>query len=123
VLDAQLLQAGVEGGESIDQLTERVRAVYADMETWRATAIARTETVGGFNAASRLGAVASGVVTSRTWLAAHDDRVRETHAAMDGETITGLAGVYSNGLLHPGDPTAPPSETVNCRCVETYGTD
>lgn len=120
VLDAQLLQAGVEGGESIDQLTARVRAVFADLQGWRATAIARTETVGGFNAASRKGALASGVVTGRVWLSSHDDRVRETHKQMDGERLDGLAGAYSNGLLHPGDPSGPPKETVNCRCVETY---
>src|SRR5690606_18449850 len=51
-LEAQLLQAGVEGGESIPKLAERLRSVFADMAGWRGEMIARTETVGGFNAAS-----------------------------------------------------------------------
>jgi len=120
VLDAQLLQAGVEGGESIDQLAARVRAVFTDLSGPRARTIARTETVGGFNATSRIAAQESGVVKGRTWLAANDDRVRDSHQAINGETVNGMAGAYSNGLLHPGDPNGPPRETVNCRCVETY---
>lgn len=125
VLDGQLLQAGVEGGESIDQLAARITAVFDDLRGYRAEAIARTETVGGYNAASRIGAVASGVVTGRTWLNTTDDRTRESHTAdgVGGEHVNGMDARYSNGLLHPGDPTGDPSETVNCRCTELYDVD
>jgi HK97 family phage portal protein len=123
VLESQLLLSGVEGGESIEQLSKRISAVYDDLRGFRAERIARTETVGGFNAASREGALASGVVTSRTWLATKDTRTRESHNNMNGETLDNLDGAYSNGLMHPGDPSGPSSETINCRCVEIFGVD
>lgn len=120
VLEAQLLLSGVEGGESIEQLSKRISDVYDDLRGYRAERIARTETVGGYNAASREGALASGVVTGRSWLATSDDRTRETHVDMNGHKLDDLESRYPNGLLHPGDPSGPPSETVNCRCVELY---
>lgn len=120
ILDAQLLQAGLEGGESVTKLAARITAVFADLSQWRAETIARTETVGGYNGASRMLAKESGVVKGRTWLATADARTRPSHAEMDGETVQGMNGRYSNGLLHPGDPGGDPGETINCRCVETY---
>src|SRR5690606_29436463 len=120
VLDAQLLQAGVEGGESVDELADRIRAVFTDLSTWRAETIARTETVGGYNAASHVVARESGLVVKRQWLATLDDRTRASHARINGETIDGTDSRYSNGLLHPGDPSGPARETVRCRCVEIF---
>lgn len=120
VLDAQLLLHGIEEGESIDQLAERIRAVFADLSTYRAERIARTETVGGFNAASRIAAKESGVVTGRTWLATKDERTREDHVAVNGEHVDGMDRRYTNGLLHPGEPGAPAHQVINCRCVELY---
>jgi HK97 family phage portal protein len=123
VLDYQLLQAGVEGGESIDELADRIKVVFTDLATWRAKTIARTETVGGFNAASHEVARASGVSASRTWVSTDDSRTRPTHVDLDGETILGFDAPYSNGCLHPGDPSGRPEETINCRCVEEFNVE
>ena len=55
----------------------------------------------------------------KRWVATHDSRTRPSHRKLDGVTLPvhekfpGLDG----GLLYPGDPQAPPSETHNCRCV------
>jgi len=43
----------------------------------------------------------------KQWITARDDRVRDEHAAMDGETVP-LDGMFSNGMEGPGEP--------NCRC-------
>lgn len=115
-----LLEPGVEAGESVPKLADRLTAVFDGLETWRAEMIARTETVGGHNAASRTAAGASGLVTARQWLAASDGRVRDSHAELDGHVTNGMDDPYPNGLLHPGDPSGDPAETINCRCVETY---
>lgn len=123
VLEDRVLLQGVANGESIDQLKARIRGVFSDMSSWRATAIARTETVGGFNKASLVIAEASGQVREREWLATDDGRTRETHAAQDGQRIKGFTSRYTNGCLHPGDPTARPEETIQCRCVELYLTE
>jgi hypothetical protein len=49
-------------------------------------------------------------------------RERPTHAEMNGQTVQGFEPPESpSGALpmHPGS-AAPPEETINCRCVETY---
>lgn len=120
ILEDQILLQGVADGESIDQLAARVRGVFSNLRSWRATTIARTETVGGFNRASFVVAQHSNVVTGRQWMATDDDRVRDTHRDLDGEVVIGWQTSYANGCLHPGDPMGPAAETINCRCVELY---
>lgn len=55
----------------------------------------------------------------RKWVSARDERVRGSHAALNGQVKPmGQAWTTSNGTLrYPGDPMAPASETVQCRCV------
>lgn len=122
ILEEQVLLQGVANGESIDQLKARIRGVFADLKSWRATTIARTETVGGFNGGSYVIAKSSGVVAEREWGATMDPRTRDSHERIDGSRVKGFDARYSNGCLHPGDPTARPEETIQCRCVEFYWT-
>lgn len=122
-IEAQILQEGVLAGESIDDLADRLRSVFGGLSTWRATTIARTEVVGGYNAAAHRVAVQSGVVVTRRWLATSDSRTRPSHARLDGHVLDRLDESYPNGCRFPGDPQGPASETVNCRCVELFDTD
>jgi HK97 family phage portal protein len=123
VLEERILLDLVANGASIDTIKAGIRGVFTDLSSWRATTIARTETVGGFNAASHVIAEASGVVVEREWLATDDDRTRDSHADLDGVRVKGHQTRYANGCLHPGDPTARAEETIMCRCVELYVTE
>lgn len=71
------------------------------------------------------GAIAESDVR-RTWRSASDLRVRHTHMGLNGDTV-GLrqAFVSPSGarLMYPGDPSAPASETIGCRCDVTYRID
>ena len=49
------------------------------------------------------------------WIAASDDRTRDSHLEVDGEIIP-IDGKYSNGLSYPGDMSGPVEEWINCRC-------
>lgn len=112
------------GKERIDRMVEGYRARYLQ---YRAETIARTESLRVVNLA-RAEALQqvledTGLPTEsvrRTWRATQDKRTRDTHSAMDGQ-VKGLNEPFespSGALLEfPGDPTAPPSESVNCRCV------
>lgn len=124
-LESQILQAGVDAGESIDDLADRLREVFADLAGWRGEMIARTETVGGFNAAAHETAKQTELVVNRRWLATADSRTRPSHrAALEDPaawTLSGTEGTYPNGCRFPGDPTASPAETIACRCVELFG--
>jgi HK97 family phage portal protein len=122
VLESRVILDGLAAGESIDQLKVRIRGVFTDLKSWRATMIARTETVGGFNGGSYTIAKASGVVVEREWGATLDPRTRDSHERIDGTRVKGFEARYANGCLHPGDPTGKPEETVMCRCVEFYWT-
>ncbi len=81
----------------------------------RATRIARTEATGALNAGTLAAMQAEGV-SCIEWVSAHDARTRPSHAAVDG-SITILGTPFPNGLKMPGDPSAPASQVVNCRCT------
>ncbi|MEV4705452.1 phage minor head protein [Actinoplanes sp. NPDC049316] len=106
----------------------RIRDAIADIlgpAAWdgRATTIARTETIGAYNAGTLTGWLTSAAVTGekldKVWVATHDGRTRDAHRALDGQRAP-LDGVFhADGvpLRYPGDPAAPPHLTVACRCT------
>jgi uncharacterized protein with gpF-like domain len=53
------------------------------------------------------------------WRTAEDDRVRDAHVVMDGQTVA-MGDFFIDGdgnlLEYPGDFRAPPETTINCRC-------
>lgn len=63
---------------------------------------------------------------TKTWRSAHDKRVRDTHAILDGHSVA-LNDVFhsvSGAVLRfPGDPSAPASEIIQCRCWCEYKID
>ena len=101
------LAEGVANGESIPNLASRISGVYDEAKGSRAIKIARTETISASNSGA-YNAYKQGGVKKKEWLATMDDRVRDEHAAMNGE-IVGLNEVFSNGEMFPGEP--------NCRCT------
>jgi len=102
------LAAGVDAGESIPKLADRISDVFSDAKGYRSTLIARTETHNASNLGNIQAYKQSGVVEKKEWLSAMDNRVREEHAAMDGE-IVGIDEAFSNGEMYPSSP--------NCRCT------
>lgn len=108
----QILE-GMEKGETIAQLAERVKKVF-NMAATRARTIARTETGGAFNAGHEMTFRNEGV-KKKEWLSAKDDHVRDHHR-IDGE-IVGINERFSNGLRYPGDPEGEASNIINCRCL------
>lgn len=110
------LAEGIDSGEGIADLTKRVEDVYSEYPTYRAETIARTETTAANNKGFTEGYRQSGVANAKEWIATNDSRTRDSHAHADGEVVK-LDDSFSNGLDYPGDPSADPGETINCRCV------
>ncbi|MFF7561951.1 phage portal protein [Streptomyces pseudovenezuelae] len=119
VLRSQLLAHGVAEGESVPELRARIQQVFTNLSDYRATMIARTETVGGYNAASFLAALDAGA-TRKTWLATADQRTRETHRQENGRTAAMNKRFTLTKSRWPADPTAPAAQSINCRCALTF---
>lgn len=110
--------------ERIDTMVEAYRRNFVNL---RAETIARTEglraahegTEAAYTQAIERGDVDADELI-RVWNTAHDARVRDSHARMNGqerkfgEQFLSGAGVP---LRYPGDPNAPIGETINERCV------
>lgn len=102
---------------------------------YRAELIARTETGRAANIGSQVGAISTGLVTLKEWIATRDARTRREprnhtdHLVMDGIKIpmdakfhvpndeTGLGFEYMD---HPCDSKASAANVCNCRCTMGY---
>ena len=99
---------------------------------YRAELIARTETARSANIGSMVGAMSTGLVTVKEWIAAKDNRTRRIrrdandHLHMDGvqlpidQKFVVPAKTYIDNMLHPGDSTAHAGNVCNCRCTLGY---
>jgi len=111
--------AGLSQSETIDQIRERITEVYDFAATGRAERIARTEVIGASNAGSLQAMKDLGAV-GKEWLTSRDDRVRDTHDAMDGQRVAANEVFISpdgETLQYPGDQSAGPGAVINCRCT------
>lgn len=108
----------------VDRMVARYEQRYLK---FRAEVIARTESIGALHAGAREGweqAIDAKVIAAseirRKWVTAADGRVRDSHASMNGQ-LRGFDEAFVSGsgilLLYPHDPSAPFSETVQCRCA------
>jgi len=121
------VQDGIDLGESIPKIRDRVETVLAAQgeTTWenRAQTIARTETIGAYNgghlAAWQARDELTGATTEKVWLCTIDTRTRDSHFRADGQRVRmdRPFRVGSALLMHPGDPTGPAGEVINCRCT------
>lgn len=119
VLRSQILAHGVAEGESVPELRARLQRVFANLSDYRATMIARTETVGGYSQASFLAALDAGA-TTKTWLSTKDQRTRETHRQADGNSAAMNKRFTLTKSRWPADPTAPAAQSIQCRCALTF---
>lgn len=116
---------GYQDGVGTDAIARSVRGVVDGLAAYRADAIARTETHGAANYGSDAAAKLTGLPLRREWLAAQDERTRDTHAEANGQ-IVGPEEPFQVGnafLMYPGDPSGPPEEVINCRCALGYVVD
>ncbi|MFC9752992.1 phage portal protein [Streptomyces sp. NPDC056921] len=119
VLRSQLLAHGVAEGESVPELRARIQRVFTNLSDYRATMIARTETVGGYSAASHMAALDRGAVR-KTWMSTDDTRTRRTHRAAQGDTVPMNRRFTLTESRWPADPAAPANQSIQCRCALTF---
>lgn len=125
-LARQSVAAGIEQGLGPAQIAQLIQdTVGGSVGAYRARMIARTETTAAFNFANletvREMEESTGTLM-KVWVAATDERVRESHADADGQAVTldGTFSVGSDQLSFPGDPSGSAEEIINCRCTMVY---
>lgn len=118
------MHTAFNAGMSMAETASLVRStVFGDANVgYRAMTIARTESIGALNQGEHLAAQMSNVVATKEWLSQGDDRVRESHAELDGTEIP-IDDVFDNGCAFPGDQEGAPEEVINCRCTLLYHGD
>lgn len=115
----ETLSEGLDAGEDVRQLRQRVNDVFDDAEGYRAEAIARTECASASSWASVESFRDSGVVDGKEWIATPDDRTRPDHSALDGVKV----GVDESFRFDGGGSTDSPGnsgilkEDINERCA------
>ncbi len=109
-----LLTEGYQSGKGINYVSNLLVKRFDQLQTWEAQRIARTEIHNSHNTAVMDTYNEYGVEYTM-WIAADDERTRESHLEINGEIIR-LGDTYSNGLRFPGDTDGPIEEWINCRC-------
>lgn len=120
-IQGELTQAILQG-EDIRKLSKRMERVVGMDETSARrnarTMITSAQNGGRVDAFTRA-KVEYGIDVMNEWLATMDNRVRHSHAVLDGERRE-IGKAFSNGCKYPGDlsdPNVAPSEVYNCRCT------
>lgn len=118
------LIAAINLGEGIPKISKRIKDFYKDRGYTvptgaKATQIARTEVISASNQGSLFGYEQAGV-EKKGWLAALDERTRDTHIAAHNKYAEGIA-IDKDFQVGAGSGSAPgqiddPGESINCRC-------
>ena len=98
----------------LPELTEDLRKVFGSKDA-RALTIARTE-VGIATSSARIQQMIDAGVETIEWVSSHDDHVRSSHVALDGQKRK-LGEEFKPNLRWPSDEEGPAAEVINCRCV------
>jgi len=114
------LSEGIEAGESIPELADRVTVEMDGRIDSSPETIARTEVIGASNGGCLLSWEQSEVVEGKEWLAALDERTRQSHIDAHGQSVA----IDEDFKVGDGSGPAPgqiglAEEDINCRCTMT----
>ena len=113
---------GFDAGLGQEGVARLIRQSVPEIARARSSVIARTETHGAAGYGAQGAAVETGLELSKEWIASEDERTRDSHAEINGQ-IVGMQDYFDVGgysAQFPGDPSLPPEECINCRCVSAY---
>ena len=136
--DARFDGAVIRAAESGEPIPTALRGRMVDAYEnralrYRAESIARTEAMTSLHESQQQAmeqAVGSGALSQDQvtfmWNTAGDNRVRDSHEAMDGQEV-GMGDMFVDGdgneLEYPGDQRAPPETVIGCRCYREANVD
>ena len=118
IASAILISAALAGDEDRSgMLKAALLAIFMNLLSNRRRTIAEHEGQAAYNSGVYFGSKQVGAI-SKTWVANKDLKVRSEHRLLNGETVDIGSPFKVSGkeIRFPGDPLAPASLTINCRC-------
>lgn len=110
-------------GKTVKQIQDEVRRQIGVRSKWRrrlAVGMATTAIEGVRNDVYGK----TGRRIKKTWNTRQDERVRHSHDAMEGTTLSSTTpfrvGPSKAKMMRPGDPAGPMNEVAGCRCFLSY---
>lgn len=123
----EIVSKGIIDGLTNEELASRIRdALKIEELVDEARKVGRTEAIAAYNGGMHQAFVALAKATgqsfTKTWTSLADSRVRHTHKVANGQKVALAAKFNVGGFAcdHPGDPTLPAAEAINCRCIARY---
>lgn len=123
----KVLEESNQDGLGADKTASKViEQTEGEIGKKRALRIVRTENTRLASKGQKLAADSwkqeTGSKMYKEWASIHDHKTRPDHREADGQTIEAdlkfnIGGI---GMDAPGDPTAPPGQSINCRCRALY---
>lgn len=109
-------------GKSIPNISKDLMNRLQGMNKASATRAARTAATSAENGgrmASYKKAADMGIAVRKRWIATKDGRTRDSHRALDGQTVDWDKPFQSElgEIMFPGDGSAKPANVYNCRCT------
>ena len=108
---------------SVTEIASLIRDEFTAMKAGKANTIARTETLTAVSLGQRTKVEEfkskfpqDAKRMKKVWASAEGDRVRDSHAELDGVSIP-VDQKFANGLMFPRDPNGEAKEVINCRCT------
>ncbi|ADD07766.1 capsid protein gpC (plasmid) [Natrialba magadii ATCC 43099] len=115
------LRGAHEEGLSIPEIQGQINEDLFEgrLEDHVAERAARTGTISTSNLGVHSSFEESDLVIGEEWIAIGDQRTRDDHDDADGQIVAVDESFLVGGeeLDHPGDPSAPLEQIVNCRCT------
>ena len=123
---ARQLGIGQSKGESVDQISGRIRKVFRERSRAQSRVIARTEILKAGQSAQLEGFDQSGVVERKTWNTSLDPEVRDSHAMTEGQEVDAdEAFTLGDGEradapgVGEGGSQLSAGNAISCRCFVT----
>lgn len=107
----QAVVSGLNAGEGMNDIKDRVKSVFGDAKDWEAMRIARTESNRLANTGQLKGYIDSGVPGKKVWLATIDARTSDVCKRLNGQKA-GLTDVFVDEVT--GEEFEKPPAHPNC---------
>ena len=121
-LVSSAITQGVIQGESIPKISKRIAEKLGSSNEKSMTRIARTAMTSAQNA-GRIEAMHNaqdmGIEVKKLWISTLDNRTRDAHRDLDGQTqlVDDPFKSRLGDIMFPGDPNATPANVWHCRCA------